>query len=95
MNYYNEIKKELIDNEVYKKIKDYSKNRYELERYYNVGKLLNAAGKRYGDGIIKEYANNLKNEVAKKYSCRTLFRMRQFYNLFNSEKVSALPTQLS
>ena len=40
MNYYNEIKKELIDNEVYKKIKDYSKNKYELERYYNVGKLL-------------------------------------------------------
>ena len=31
MDYYNEIKKELIDNEIYKRVKDYSKNRYELE----------------------------------------------------------------
>ena len=28
MNYYNEIKNELINNEINKKIKDYSKNRY-------------------------------------------------------------------
>ena len=56
MNYYNEIKKELIDNEVYKRIKDYSKNKYELERYYNVGKLLSEAGKHYGEGIIKNYS---------------------------------------
>lgn len=27
MNYYNEIKKELIDNELNKKVKDYSKNK--------------------------------------------------------------------
>ena len=40
MDYYKAIKKELLDNEAYKKIKDYSKNRYELEKYYNVGKLL-------------------------------------------------------
>ena len=40
MNYYNEIKKELIDNELNKKIKDYSKNKYEFQKYYNVGKLL-------------------------------------------------------
>ena len=39
-NYYEEIKEELIDNEVYKKAKDYSKNRHDLESYYNVGKLL-------------------------------------------------------
>ncbi len=38
-NYYNEIKNELINNEVYKKVKDYSKNRNELSTYYNVGKL--------------------------------------------------------
>ena len=30
MNYYNEIKKELIDNELNKKVKDYSKNKYEI-----------------------------------------------------------------
>ena len=59
MNYYNEIKKELIDNEVYKKVKDYSKNKYELEKYYNVGKLLiEAQGgetrAKYGDRLIRE-----------------------------------------
>ena len=27
MDYYNEIKKELIDNEINKKVKDYSKNK--------------------------------------------------------------------
>ena len=45
-NYYDEIKNELITNEVYKKIKDYSKNRNELSTYYNVGKLLSKAGKK-------------------------------------------------
>ena len=39
-NYYNEIKNELINNEIYKRVKDYSKNRNELSVYYNVGKLL-------------------------------------------------------
>ena len=39
-NYYNEIKNELINNEVYKRVKDYSKNKNELSTYYNVGKLL-------------------------------------------------------
>ena len=40
MNYYNEIRTELINNEIYKKSKDYSKNKSDLETYYNVGKLL-------------------------------------------------------
>ena len=40
MNYYNEIKEQLINNEVYKRVKDYSKNRNELKTYYNVGKLI-------------------------------------------------------
>ncbi len=40
MNYYNEIKNKLINNEVYKRVKDYSKNRNELNTYYEVGKLL-------------------------------------------------------
>ena len=30
MNYYNEIKKELLDNEINKKAKDHSKNKYEI-----------------------------------------------------------------
>ena len=48
MNYYNEIKQELINNEITKKIKDYSKNKSDLNTYYNVGKLLFDAGKHYG-----------------------------------------------
>ncbi len=39
-DYYEEIKEELISNEIYKKAKDYSKNKHDLQSYYNVGKLL-------------------------------------------------------
>jgi len=84
MNYYDEIKKELIDNEIYKQVKDYSKNKYELERYYNVGKLLveaqgGEARAKYGDGLIKKYSNRLMLEIGHKYDVTTLKRMRQFY----------------
>ena len=95
MNYYNEIKEQIINNEITKKVKDYSKNRSDLNTYYNIGKLLSEAGKHYGEGIIKEYSKRLTLEFGKKYSYRTLFRMRQFYYLFSNEKVSALPTQLT
>ena len=55
-NYYKEIKRELINNEVNRKIKDYSINRNDLNTRYNVGKMLSEAGKHYGDNIIGEYA---------------------------------------
>ncbi len=95
MDYYNNIKDELINNEVYKKVKDYSKNRSDLKTYYNVGKLLSEAGRQYGEGIIKKYAEKLTIELGKKYNNRTLFRMKQFYLTFKDEKVSPLATQLS
>ncbi len=95
MNYYDEIKTELINNEVYKRAKNYSKNRSDLKTYYNVGKLLSEAGKHYGDGIIEKYSKKLELEVGKKYNKRTLFRMKQFYILFKNEKVSPLRTQLT
>ena len=76
MNYYNEIKKELIDNELNKKVKDYSKNKYEIQKYYNVGKLLLEAGNNYGEGIIKEYSKKLTNEIGKKYSARYNKRLK-------------------
>ena len=44
MNYYNEIKNKLINNEVYKQVKDYSKNKNDLSTYYEVGRLLSEAG---------------------------------------------------
>ena len=53
MNYYNEIKIQIINNELTKKVKDYSKNKSDLQTYYNIGKLLTEAGKHYGEGIIK------------------------------------------
>ena len=95
MNYYEEIKEKLIDNEIYSKVKDYSKERHKVITYFEIGKLLNEAGGKYGDNIIDEYSKKLVIEVGKKYNKRTLFRMKQFYNVFNNEKVSTLSTQLS
>lgn len=95
MDYYNQIKEELINNEAYKAVKDYSKNESDLKTYYNVGKLLSEAGKHYGEGIIKKYAIKLVQEVKKKYNERTLRRIRQFYNTFCDEKWSELPTKLT
>lgn len=95
MNYYNEIKNELINNETYKKVKDYSKNRSDLKTYYNVGKLLSDAGKHYGEGIIKKYSERLTLELGKKYNYRNLFNMRKFYIIFKNEKMNALRSQLS
>ena len=95
MNYYNEIKTELINNEITKRVKDYSKNRSDLNTYYNVGKLLSEAGKHYGEGIIKEYSEKLTADLNKKYSTRTLRRFRQFYVMFDILKWSTMSTKLS
>lgn len=38
MNYYNGLKKELIDNKITKLVKDHSINKSNLNTYYNVGK---------------------------------------------------------
>ena len=95
MNYYTSIKNELINNEVYKSVKDYSKNRSDLKTYYNVGKLLSEAGKHYGEGIIKEYSRKLTIEVGKKYSTRLLYKMLKFYNFLLDEKVPTLSAKLS
>lgn len=40
MDYYSQIKREFIQNEITKRVKDYSKNRSDLETYYKVGKLI-------------------------------------------------------
>ena len=95
MNYYNEIKNKLIDNEIYLKVKDYSKERHKVITYFEIGKLLNEAGGKYGDNIIDEYSKKLVIEVGKKYNRRTLFRMKQFYNVFSNEKVAPLVRQLT
>ncbi len=95
MNYYNKIKQELISNEVNKKVKDYSKNRSDLETYYKVGKLLSEAGKHYGEGIIKEYSIRLTNELGKGYSQRNLRNMRQLYKIGVTLKWQTLSAKLT
>ena len=95
MNYYDEIKEKLLKNEIYAKVKDYSKERNKVLTYLEVGKLLSEAGKEYGNDIIGKYAEKLTNEVGKKYNRRTLYRMKQFYNLFGEQKVSTLSTLLT
>ena len=93
MNYYNEIKNELINNEINRKVKNYSIHRSDLNTYYNVGKMLYEAGKQYGEGIIKEYSRKLTLDIGKGYGVSNLKRMRQFYYII--EKGVALPHQLS
>ncbi len=95
MNYYNEIKNKLIDNEIYSKVKDYSKERHKVITYFEVGKLLDEAGSKYGDNILNDYSNRLAVEFGKKYNERTLRRIRQYYRIFKDEKRSPLATKLS
>ena len=88
-----EIKNKLLNNEITKRVKDYSKNKSDLDTYYNVGKLLSETGKYYGEGIIKQYSKKLIDEIDRKYDISTLKRMRQFYVII--EKGAPMEHQLS
>ena len=83
MNYYDLIKEQLINNEIIKKVKDYSKNKSDLDTYYKVGKLLVDAGKHYGEGIVKQYSIKLTNELGKGYTQSRLRYIRRFYLVFS------------
>ena len=93
MDYYNEIKELIINNEVTKKVKDYSKNKSDLITNYNIGKLLKEAGKHYGEGIINEYSKKLTKDFGKSYDITTLKRIRKFYIVI--EKGATMWHQLS
>ena len=95
MNYYNEIKQELINNEINRKVKLYSINKSDLNTYYNVGKILSEAGKHYGEGIVKEYSQKLKIELGKSYSVRLLYRMLKYYDFISKGKLPTLSAKLS
>jgi len=87
MNYYNEIKDVLVKNETYKKVKDYSKNRSDLNAYFEVGRLIVEAqgGEKkaeYGNKLIKNFSKKLTKELGKGYSERNLRNMRSFYEKF-------------
>ena len=93
MDYYAEIKEQLVNNEIIKKVKDYSKNRSDLTTYYNIGKLLSKADKQYGKGIIKEYSLKLTEEFGKKYTTSLLYKIKQFYYIY--QKVPTLSGNLT
>ncbi len=93
MNYYTEIKNELINNEINRKVKNYSINKSDLNTYYNVGKLLSEAGKHYGESIIKEYSKKLTTELGKIYDVSSLNKMKKFY--FLNKKLVTLSPKLS
>ena len=94
IRYYEEIKNELINNEANKRVKDYSKNKSDLDTYYNVGKLLiEAQGgedrAKYGNYLIKEYSRKLTIEFGSGYSTRSLKYMRKFYLFQKGQPVVA------
>ena len=93
MNYYNEIKNELLNNKINRKVKNYSINKNDLITYYNVGKILNEAGKQYGENIIKDYSIRLTNELGKGYTQSRLRYYRRFYYVFS--KCPTLSDKLS
>ena len=93
MDYYNKIKGLLITNEIHKNVKDFSKNKSDLDTYYNVGKILIDFGNKYGEGIIKEYSLRLTKELGLGYSQRNLRNMRQFYKV--TKKWQTMSAKLS
>ena len=83
-NIYVEIKNELVQSVIDRKVDSYFINRNELTHYYNVGKMIiDAQGgeerSKYGDGLIKRYSERLTKELGKGYSYRTLNLMRKYY----------------
>jgi len=95
MNYYDEIKNKLVDDEIYSRVKDYSKERHKVVTYFEIGRLLSEAGGKYGDKIIDEYSKKLVIEVGKKYNPRTLRSMRQLYKTFKDDFWKPLVSKLS
>ena len=91
-NIYGEIKKELIQSAIDKKVDIYFTNRNELTHYYNVGKMIvDAQGgeerAKYGDGLIKKISERLTKELGNGYSTTILKYMREFYILIKSQAV--------
>ena len=96
--YYEKLRELIIDTETTIRVKDFSKNIKILENNYKIGKLLMEAQggeerAKYGNKLIKEYAERLTNELGKGYTYTSLSRMRQFYLLF--QKVAPMAQDLT
>ena len=80
--YYSDIKKELVQSVIDKKIDTYFTNRNELSHYYNVGKMIIEA---QGGEERAKYGNGLIKEIGKGFSVTSLKYMRQFYLFSKSQ----------
>jgi predicted nuclease of restriction endonuclease-like (RecB) superfamily len=92
-NYLEHIRNEIITTETKVLVREYKNNLDKLTRNYNIGKELTLAGKHYGEGIVKKYANILTKEFGTTYGFTNLNYMRQFYNFI--EKFHALHGNLT
>ena len=92
-NYLDNIRGFIISEQARAIVRDYNANKSKLETNYNIGKELSEAGKHYGEGIVKTYAEKLTKEFGKGYTYTDLTRMLNFYVLI--QKVGAVPQQLT
>ena len=53
MNYYNQIKDNLIKCEIYDRAKDYLKDRNRVNVYFEIGKLVSEVGKKYNERNLR------------------------------------------
>ena len=93
-NIYKEIKDELLQSKIDKKIDTYFTNKNELTHYYNVGKMIiDAQGgeerAKYGDGLIKKISYRLTIELGHGYSTRSLKLMRKYYVFQKGQPMAA------
>ena len=82
-NIYKDIKNELVQSVIDKKIDTYFTNRNELTHYYNVGKMIvDAQGgterAKYGDELIKKISKSCRNI----YRNKILFFKFYFFGRF-------------
>lgn len=95
MNYYETIKNKIIDNEVYDRVKNYSKEKHKVETYFTIGRLLYELYAKYGDIIIDRYSERLMEQVNSKYNKKLLLKMKRFYEIFKIDELLSFKTQLS
>ena len=87
MNYYDEVNSYVKKVEIGKAIRETNSNRELVECYWNVGRLIVEAqgGKekaKYGNELLKTWAEKLTKEYGKGYDYSNLRRFRQFYIIF-------------
>ena len=85
-NYYEEIKRKIIDVESIILIKNYSINKKNLNNYYEIGKLIIEKQNtiddiRKKDKVIEEYSKNLMEDLNDKYNSLLLKKIIKFYYL--------------